>query len=123
MPGPGEYLADATEGITRVEDLPKAKIVCRSRDFAHRACPRCGHSADRYGRRQRTLHDVGDLVAGRPRDMHLSYSVHECSQCQRHFTADRSDLAPPGSHDTHRVIGLAVRLVVEDGLPYGPVKE
>ena len=29
-----------------------------------------------------------------------------------------SDLAPLGSHYTHRVICLAVRLVVEDGLPY-----
>lgn len=45
MAGPGEYVADATEGITRVEDLPK-------------------------------------------------------------------------SHYTHRVVTVAVRLVVEDGLPY-----
>jgi hypothetical protein len=29
-----------------------------------------------------------------------------------------TDLAPPGSHSTRRVIALAVRLVVEDGLPY-----
>ncbi len=44
-------------------------------------------------------------------------------------SADLSDLAPPGSQYTHRVIGsqythrvmdLAVRLVVEDGLPYRP---
>jgi hypothetical protein len=28
------------------------------------------------------------------------------------------DLAPRGSHYTHRVISLAVRLVAEDGLPY-----
>ena len=118
MPGPGEYLPDATEGITRVEDLPKPKIVRRSRDYAQRPCPNCGHRAYRYGQRQRTLHEVGDLVSGRPRDIPLSYSVHECSQCRRHFTADMSDLAPPRSHYTHRVVGLAVRLVVEDGLPY-----
>ena len=31
-----------------------------------------------------------------------------------------SDLAPPGSHDTHCVIDLAVRPVVEDGVPYRP---
>jgi hypothetical protein len=36
------------------------------------------------------------------------------------FIADLSDLAPPGSHSTHRVMDLAVRLVVEDGLPYRP---
>jgi hypothetical protein len=29
-----------------------------------------------------------------------------------------ADLAPPGSHSTNRVIDLAVRVVVEDGLPY-----
>jgi len=27
MPGPGEYRADVTEGITRVENLPTAKGV------------------------------------------------------------------------------------------------
>ena len=26
MAGPGEYVSDVTEGITCVEDLPKAKI-------------------------------------------------------------------------------------------------
>lgn len=26
MAGPGEYVSDVTEGITRVEDLPRAKI-------------------------------------------------------------------------------------------------
>src|SRR6266516_3201985 len=31
-----------------------------------------------------------------------------------------ADLAPPGGQYTHRVIDLAVRLVVEDGLPYRP---
>jgi transposase-like protein len=29
-------------------------------------------------------------------------------------------LALPGSHYTHRVVAMAVRLVVEDGLPYRP---
>ena len=29
-----------------------------------------------------------------------------------------SDLAAPGSHYTRRVVGTAIRLVVEDGLPY-----
>jgi hypothetical protein len=31
---------------------------------------------------------------------------------------DTSDLAPRGSHYTHRVIERSVRSVVEDGLPY-----
>ena len=40
--------------------------------------------------------------------------------CRKYFNIDLSDVAPPGSHYTHRVIELAVRLVVEDGLPYRP---
>jgi len=84
MPGPGEYVADRTEGITRIEDLPKAKRVPRSRNYARRPCPHCDRSCYRH----------------------------------RYFNVDTSDLAPPGGHYTHRVIALAVRLVVEDGLPY-----
>ena len=47
MPGPGEYLPDSTEGITRVEDLPKPKIIRRKRDRRRRPCPHCGHRAYR----------------------------------------------------------------------------
>ena len=39
MEGPGEYLPDVTEGITRVEDLPKPRIVQRSRNYQRRPCP------------------------------------------------------------------------------------
>jgi hypothetical protein len=42
---------------------------------------------------------------------------HYCTKCHKYFQADLSDLAPPGSQDPHRVIALAVRLVVEDGVP------
>ena len=118
MSGPGEYVADSTEGITRVEDLPKPKVVQRSRNYLRRPCPRCGRSCYRHRARQRTLHDLGDLVWERPRDLHLTYSQHHCSMCHRSFNADTSDLAPHNGHYTHRVILLAVRLVVEDGLPY-----
>jgi len=119
MPGPGEYVPDSTEGITRVDDLPKPKLVRRSRVYEHRCCPQCGKSCRRHRRtRQRMLHDLGDLVAGCPRDIQLTYSHHRCSKCRQSFNADMSDLAPPKAHYTHRVIGLAVRLVVEDGLPY-----
>ena len=41
MDGPGEYLPDVTEGITRVEDLPKAKVARRSRNYRRRPCPQC----------------------------------------------------------------------------------
>jgi hypothetical protein len=46
------------------------------------------------------------------------YSQHYCATCDIFFSADLTDLAPPGSHYTQRVINLAVRRVVEDGLPY-----
>lgn len=118
MPGPGEYLPDVTEGITRVEDLPKPRVIARSRNYKRCPCPRCHRSAYRLRCVQRLLHDVGDLVSGRPSDIQLTYSQHHCPSCGHYFNADTSDLALPGSHYTHRVIGLAVRLVVEDGLPY-----
>jgi hypothetical protein len=67
---------------------------------------------------QRTLHDVGCLLRDRPRDLVVVHSRHYCCRCRRHFGVDLSDLAPPGSRYTLRVISLAVRLVAEDGLPY-----
>jgi len=120
MPGPGEYVADSTEGITRVDDLPKARRVERSRNFSRRPCPECGRRCYRHRTRVRTLHDLGDLVLERPRELHITYSQHYCCKCRCYFNVDISDLAPPGGHYTHRVIALAVRLVVEDGLPYRP---
>ena len=42
MPGPGEYRPDPTEGTTRIEDLPKTKVACQSRNYRRRPCPRCG---------------------------------------------------------------------------------
>jgi hypothetical protein len=118
MLGPGEYLADGTEGITRVEDLPQARIITRSRNYKRYPCPLCGTGANRVRCVQRHLHDVGDLVAGRPHELRLTYSQHYCPCCRQYFNADMSDVASPGSHYTHRVVALAVRLVVEDGLPY-----
>src|SRR6266702_2130953 len=41
MLGPGEYIPDVTEGITRVEDLPKPRIAHRSRNYPARRCRRC----------------------------------------------------------------------------------
>ena len=99
-------------------NLPKAKIIDRSRNFTHRPCPVCGRSCFRNRTGKRILHDVGDLVAGRPRDIHLVYSQHRCTQCGKYFNADMADYALPKAHYTHRVVSLAVRLVVEDGLPY-----
>jgi hypothetical protein len=66
----------------------------------------------------RILHDVGDLVSGRPRDIHLVYSRHHCRECRAIFNVDLSDYASPKAHYTQRAVSLAGRLVVEDGLPY-----
>ena len=120
MPGPGIYLPDATEGVRRVEDLPAPHIVRRSRNYPRRKCPDCGHSAYRLRTVTRKLHDLGDCIGGRPRELHVTYSQHRCPRCNRYFNADMSDLALPGSHYTHRVVAIAIRVVVEDGLPYRP---
>jgi hypothetical protein len=115
---PGEYTPDPTEGLTRVEDLPTPLLEHRSRNHRRRPCPRCGRSCPRHSLGSRTLHDLGSLRRDRPRQLRVRYSKHRCRPCGLLFSADLSDLAPPGSHYSHRVIALAVRLVAEDGLPY-----
>ena len=80
MAGPGEYVSDVTEGITCVEDLPKAKIKRRSRSSKKCPCPYCGHSSYRDKVFTRKLHDLGDLAANRPIDLWVSYSQHCCSK-------------------------------------------
>jgi len=66
------------------------------------------------------LHDLGDVSTGRPVDLLVTDSSHSGAQCPKHFNIALSDVAPPGGHYTHRVTQLAVRLVVEDGVPYRP---
>jgi hypothetical protein len=116
--GPGKYVPDSTEGITCAEDLPQPLRVSRSRRYRRRPCPRCRQSCYRHAFGRRTLHDLGCLLRDRPRLLEVSYSRHYCASCGLHFSVDLSDLAPPGSHYTQRVVAMAVRLVVEDGLPY-----
>ena len=116
--GPGEYVPDSTEGITRVEDLPKPLLRRHSRNYRRRPCPCCGHSCFRHGKGHRYLHDLGCLLRDRPRRLLVVYSQHYCTRCKAYFNADMADLAAPGSHYTGQVVRLAVRLVVEDGLPY-----
>jgi hypothetical protein len=115
---PGEYLPDSTEGIIRVENLPTPLCEARSRNYPRRTCPRCGRPCPRHSLGHRTLLEVGSPRRDRPRQLCVVYSKHRCRLCGLFFSADLSDLAPPGSHYTHRVIRLAVRLVAEDGLPY-----
>jgi hypothetical protein len=114
---PAVYPPDPTLGITDPQMLPPPKRLRRSRNYAHRPCPECGKSCPRDRVRTRTLHDLGDSLGGRPREIHLTYSQHHCTRCRHYFPADMSDLAAPKALYTHRVVALAVRLVVEDGLP------
>jgi hypothetical protein len=58
------------------------------------------------------------MLTGRPRDVVVLYSQHFCTRCHKYFNVDMTDLAAPGSHYTWRVVDSAVRLVIEDGLPY-----
>jgi transposase len=120
MFGPGAYVPDPTEGMVDVQDLPAPQLGFYSRNYQQTLCPRCGHLASRHTSDQRTLHDLGDLSTGRPVDLLVTYSSHYCATCRKHFNIDLSVLAPPGSHYTHRVIDLAVRVVVEDSVPYRP---
>ena len=118
MPGPGEYVPDVTEGITRVEDLPQRRVERRSRNYPARRCRRCGCRAGRYAVASRALHDLGDPRSGHPVDLVVTYSKHHCPRCACYFSAEMSDLAGPRCLYTRRVQRLAVRLVAEDGLPY-----
>ena len=118
MYGPGEYVPDVTEGISSVDELPKPRQQQRSRNYPTRRCPHCGRSARRYSTASRTLHDLGDPRSNRPLDLVVSYSKHHCRHCGCYFACDLSDLALPKCLYTRRVQQVAVRLVVEDSLPY-----
>ena len=120
MFGPGDYVPDPTEGIVDVKDLPAPQLVPYSRNKQYTPCPRCDALSSRHTSGQRMLHDLGDIYTGRPVDLLVTYSSHYCAQGQKYFNIDVSDVAPPGGHYTHRVTQLAVRLVVEDGMPYRP---
>src|SRR5262245_41443732 len=118
MAAPGEYFPDVTEGVNRPEDLAAPQVLPRRRNFPRRSCPRCGHSAYRLRTATRRLHDLGDPRLGRPRVLAVTYSQHRCPRCGNYFNTPLDDLALPNSHYTLRVLAAAVRLVVEDGLPY-----
>ena len=120
MFGPGVYVPDPTEGIVDVKDLPAPQYVPYSRNQPHTPCPRGDQLASRHTAGQRMVHDLGNLSTGRPVDLLVTYSSHSCAPCQKYCHIDLSDVAPPGSHDTPRVIDMAVRLVVEECMPSRP---
>jgi hypothetical protein len=82
MFGPGEYVPDSTEGIVDLNDLPPPTILPYDANYDHSPCLRCGHLAYRHKFGQRTLHDLGDLRAGRPVDLVVTYSSHYCPNCR-----------------------------------------
>jgi hypothetical protein len=122
MFGPGEYVPDPTAGIVDSNDLPRPILVPYDAHYDHRPCPRCGHLASRHKCDQRTFHDWGDWRAGRPIALVVTSSSHDCANCRKPCNAALSAVAWPGSHDTRRVIALAGRIVVQDGLPYRPAR-
>ena len=118
MSGPGQYLPDATEGITRPEDLPKAKVIRRSRNFTHRPCPGAASPVSATGPASESCTTLATwLPVGHATSTSSTRSI-AAPRCRKYFNADMSDYALPKAHYTHRVVSLAVRLVVEDGLPY-----
>ena len=115
MPKP---ISEVRQQIISPSDLPKPTVEIRSRDYRRRQCPQCRRGCYRNTRGKRQLHDLGNPRTGRPHALEVRYSQHRCRKCGLYFNADTTDLAPPGSHYTHRVISMALRLVIEDGLPY-----
>ena len=66
--------------------------------------------------------DLGDLRTRQPQDLQITSAPYDCTPCRCSCTTALSDLAPSQSASTHRVIDMAVRVVVEDGLPYRPAR-
>lgn len=95
---------------------PKRKLIARNLKEA--ACPRCGAASPRCRTAKRRLTDLGDHSTGRTVRILCRFSVHRCPVCQKHFAADLSDLAFPGSAYTRRVVDLALCYVRDDGLTY-----
>ena len=94
MSGPGVYVPDVTEGITRVEDLPQPRIKLRSRNFSCRRCPFCGGRGGRWGVASRTVHDLGDSLSGRPERVASPETSLPAGELSGSTWANRRD-APP----------------------------
>lgn len=115
----GEYAPDFNEKIQSPGDLPAPEIIRKSRSFKTRSCPKCKTKAPRVREYQRIFHELGDPVRQKPRDVHFIYSQHCCKNCHYYFHDDFDDLVLPYSQYSTKIVHMAIRLVVEDGLPYG----
>ena len=115
---PGDPVPDATEGITRVEDMPRAHVERPGPDDYRRQCPLCGRPDPRRDEGQQILHDLGHARTGRQIDIAIPYSKPRCFDGRQCFNADMSDLALAAQRRRpHRVQPRGLRPVVEDGLP------
>ena len=92
------------------------RIKLRSRNFSCRRCPFCGAVALGVWPPAPFMISATPSAA-EPIDLHICYSTHRCLACRRSFPADQSDLAPLKSQ-YDRVQQTAVRLVIEDDMPY-----
>ena len=122
MCGPGAEVPDLTEGLVDVPALPTPTLVAYDRHHAHPPCPRWGPLAARHTCGQRTFHALGEVSTGCPGALLVTYSSHACTPCRKYGNVALSDVALPGSHSTRRVAQVAVRLVVEDGVPSRPAR-
>ena len=92
MYGPGEYVPDVTEGITRVEDLPKPKIRKHSRNYKKCKCPFCGHLSYRdntFTRKLQATFNPVERANRRHRKMQKSiYRVRSKDHISQRITID-----------------------------------
>jgi hypothetical protein len=92
--------------------------------YKHLRCRKCGHRAHRVHVVHRRLTDLGDPVAKRPRETHLTFSRHRCSHCGKYFNAEITDLAAPNCRYTRRVVVFALELTEQqDRLSYRRASE
>ena len=120
MFGPGAYVSAPTEGMVDLKDLPAPQLVPSSRNQQSSPYPRGDALASRHTSGPRTWHDLGDISTGRPVDLLVTDSSPYCAPCQKYCNIAVSDVAPPGGHSPHRGPQVAVRLVVEAGVPSRP---
>jgi hypothetical protein len=118
--GPGADVPAPPAGITNVKDLPAPQLVAFDRHHEPTPGPRCAPLAPRHPWGHRTWHALGDGSTGHPVDLLVAYASPSGSTCRKPCNIALTESAAPGSHDPHRGVQRAVRLVVEDGVPYRP---
>jgi hypothetical protein len=63
MPGPGGSRSDPSEGVHRIEDLPRPRVRVPSRDGRRRPCPGYGHRSSRDGLGRRMIDECRTATA------------------------------------------------------------